>query len=532
MRRRSLLAALAASGLVIGTAVGTAGSASASGLTTVLTGVAGAAPVLLSGAVDNGAAPQQQEHVVLALKLRNADQLQSLLAAPHAPLTPAQFTATYGPSADTVDAVTSWAQSAGLTVTEVSPNHTLVGLSGSTAAMDAALGTRTDVFTANGRSYRSVNSTVSLPADIAAQIAGVNGLSDLGVLHTPLHQAAASPGPTTFGPKELATFYDAPASATGSGAQVAVIAEGQLSGVVQDLRTFETQFGLPQVPVSIVGPGSSDTSGSDEFDLDTQYSTGEAPDVSGLTIYDGVSLSNADILSIINKWVTDDTVKQASFSAGECEVLAGVTGFTTSLDQTLAQAAAQGQSLFVSSGDNGSFCSAVVGVNGIPAGVPSVEYPASSPYAIGVGGTTVLNLGGSSSLYTNEVTWYGGGGGLSYFEAKPSYQSAAPLPGRRGVPDVALDADPTSGYTVIVNGTPETIGGTSASAPAWQGYWARAQGAKGGGLGFANYKLYAAPATAFHDIVVGTNGLFTALPGYDYTTGRGTPDVAKLIASF
>jgi subtilase family serine protease len=532
MRRRSLLAVLAASGLVIGTAVGIAVSASASALTTVLTDVAGAAPVLLSGAVDNGAAPQQQEHVVLALSLRNTDQLQSLLAAPHAPLTAAQFTATYGPSADTVDAVTSWARSAGLTVTEVSPNRTLVGLSGSTAAMDAALGTRTDLFAAGGRSYRSVNSTVSLPSDIATQVVGITGLSDLGVLHTPLHSAAATPGPTTFGPKELAAFYDAPASATGSGQQVAVIAEGQLSGVVQDLRTFESKFGLPQVPVTIVGPGSSDTSGSDEFDLDTQYSTGEAPNVSGLTIYDGVSLSNDDILSIINRWVTDDAVKQASFSAGECELLAGVTGFTASLDQTLQQAAAQGQSLFVSSGDSGSFCSAIVGVNGLPVGIPSVEYPASSPYAVGVGGTTVLNTPALGSLYTAEITWYGGGGGLSYFEAKPAYQSAAPLPARRGVPDVALDADPVSGYTVIVGGTPTTIGGTSAGAPAWQGFWARAQGAKGGGLGFANNKLYAAPASAFHDIVVGTNGLYTALPGYDYATGLGTPDVAKLIAAF
>lgn len=516
-------------------AVTTEGPAAASGLTTVLTNVAGAAPVLLSGATDLGPAPQRQEHVVLSLKLRNDDQLNSLLAGPHAPLTPAQFTSRYGPSADTVDAVRAWARSAGLTVTEVSPNRTLIGLSGRTSAVDAALGTRTDVFrvsNAAGRTYRSIASTISLPTNLADQVLAVNGLSDLGVLHTPLHQAAAAAGPTTFGPKELASFYDAPASATGSGQRVAVIAEGQLSGVVKDLRTFEAKFGLPQVPVSIVGPGSADTSGAEEFDLDTQYSTGEAPNVSGLTIYDGVSLANADILSIINRWVTDNTVAQASFSAGECELLAGVTGFTASLDQTLKQAAAQGQSLFVSSGDNGSFCSAVVGVNGLPLGVPSVEYPASSPYVVGVGGTTVLNLGSSGGLYTNEISWYGGGGGLSFFEAKPAYQATAPLPARRGVPDVALDSDPISGYTVIVAGTPTTIGGTSAAAPAWQGFWARAQAAKGRGLGFANYKLYAAPGSAFHDIVLGTNGLFTALPYFDYTTGRGTPDLAKLMASF
>lgn len=497
----------------------------------MLGNVAGAAPVLLSGAVDRGAAPQQREHVVLSLKLRNTGQLQALLDSVHAPLTPKQFTDTYGPTPATVDAVTGWARSAGLTVREVSPNRTLVDLTGPTAAMDAAFGTRTDLFAAGGRTYRSVNSTVRLPSGIATQVAGINGLSNLGVLRTPLHLAAAAVGPKTFGPKELASFYDAPASATGSGQRVAVIAEGQLGGVVKDLRTFESKFGLPQVPVSIVGPGSSDTSGADEFDLDTQYSTGVAPGVSGLTIYDGASLSNADILSIINRWVTDDAVEQASFSAGECELLAGVTGFTTSLDQTLKQAAAQGQSLFVSSGDNGSFCSAVVGVNGLPVGVPSVEYPASSPYAVGVGGTTVLNTPAIGGLYTAEISWYGGGGGLSYFEAKPAYQLGTPLPVRRGVPDVALDADPVSGYTVIVSGTPTTIGGTSAGAPAWQGFWARAQSSRGGGFGFANNRLYLAPPTAFHDVVIGTNGLYPALPGYDYTTGLGTPDLAKLIAA-
>ena len=207
-----------------------------------------------------------------------------------------------------------------------------------------------------------------------------------------------------------------------------------------------------------------------------------APGVTQINVYDGASLSNDDILATINRWVTDDLTTQASFSAGECELLAFATGFTDALDVTLMQAAAQGQSLFVSSGDTGVFCSAVVGVNGVPAGIPSVEYPASSPYAVGVGGTTVLGSG------PNEIGWYAGGGGISYFESAPAFQSGVGgsfLGVNRGVPDVSLDADPNSGYTVIVAGQPETIGGTSASAPAWQGIWARVQGARGP-LGFAN----------------------------------------------
>jgi pseudomonalisin/xanthomonalisin len=208
-------------------------------------------------------------------------------------------------------------------------------------------------------------------------------------------------------------------------------------------------------------------------------------------------------------------------------VLAFATGFTDALDVVLEQAAAQGQTLFLSSGDSGTFCTAVVGVNGVPAGVPSVEYPAASPNAIGVGGTTVLGPGPS------EIAWYAGGGGSSDVEPTPSWQQNAGgsfLGVQRGVPDVALDADPTSGYEVIVNGQQEIIGGTSASAPAWQGIWARTQGAKGGGLGFAGPVIYATePASAFHDIVVGVNGV-PATPGWDYTTGRGTPDISAFVA--
>jgi subtilase family serine protease len=133
---------------------------------------------------------------------------------------------------------------------------------------------------------------------------------------------------------------------------------------------------------------------------------------------------------------------------------------------------------------------------------------------------------GLPGAYTGEVAWYGSGGGLSYFETKPAFQSSL-IPARRGVPDVALDADPTTGYTVVVSGKQMTIGGTSASAPAWNGYWARALGARGA-LGPAGPRLYAAK-TGFHDIVLGTNGLFPATPGYDYTTGLGTPDLTKLI---
>jgi pseudomonalisin len=252
------------------------------------------------------------------------------------------------------------------------------------------------------------------------------------------------------------------------------------------------------------------------------------PGVRQLDVYVGPSLSNQDIATTINKWVTDDISKQGSFSAGECELLAYASGFTSSLDTILEQGAAQGQTMFFSSGDTGAFCPAVVGVNGVPAGIPGDNYPASSPYGIGVGGTSVLSPSGPS-----EIAWYAGGGGPSDFEPTPAFQSSTTVGGAplatRGVPDVALDADPESGYDVIVSGTETVIGGTSASAPSWQGIWARAQGAHSSSLGFAGPVIYnTEPASAFHDITLGANA-FPALPGWDYTTGRGTPDITAFV---
>jgi pseudomonalisin len=303
--------------------------------------------------------------------------------------------------------------------------------------------------------------------------------------------------------------------------------------VINDLRQFETTFGLTQVPVNITsidnGTSSTDTSGADEFDLDTQYSTGFAPGVSSETIYDMPDLANTSIVDAINAFANDAAVPQASLSAGECEVLADVGGLLAPADAALEQAVAEGKSFFTSAGDTGGFCPAVVGVNGVPAGLPNVGYPASSPFAIGVGGTSIVNLPSAS-----EITWAPTGGGISLLESQPAFQAGAGgslLPVQRGVPDVALDADPNlSPYMVIVNGTEEGVGGTSAGAPSWQGIWARAQGAKGGGLGFAGPVLYKTePASAYHDVIVGDNVPFPATPGWDYTTGLGTPDITAIV---
>ena len=502
-------------------------------------------------ATDAGAYSASRMSVTLALAERNQSALKALVARPHAALTPAQFAAQFSPSTATINTIRSWAAAHSLTVSSVSADRLLVTLSGSSSQLSSALQTGFERFhsSADGNFF-AASKAAHLPASFASGVSAVLGLSSLSKVALPKPSvrsaAALSAGraafpaaglptslnyPATYTPQQLNAMYDAPASQTGAGQQLAIITEGDVSQPKADLATFEKTYGLPTVTWNQINVGtpSTDTSGDDEWDLDSQYSTAFAPGVTTLNVYVGPSLNDSDILSTINKWVSDDIAKQGSFSAGECDLLADAAGFTAGLDAVLEQADAQGQTMFFSSGDTGSQCPAVTGVNGVPAGIPDTNYPASSPYGIGVGGTSVLNNNPLS-----EIGWYAGGGGLSPIEPAATFQASTKVLGvaagpTRGVPDVSLDADPESGYDVVVSGTVEGIGGTSASAPSWQGIWARVNGAKAG-LGFAGPVLYSTePSSAFNDITVGANGAYTAGPGYDLVTGLGTPDIAKLV---
>lgn len=268
---------------------------------------------------------------------------------------------------------------------------------------------------------------------------------------------------------------------------------------------------------------SKDVSGADEYDLDSQYTHGFAPGLSTLVAYKSDTLGD---IHPLNRFVTDGTAKTASASYGGCEVLNVLLGDVAADDQVFKQADAQGQSFWVSSGDEGSSCSLLVNT-GTPVGVTDVEYPSSSPYVVAVGGTS---LTGQATQPTREVSWIGGGGGYSAVEAAPAWQrgnlSFAPAVGR-GVPDVSLDADPNSGFVVVVGDADTVIGGTSASATAWNGIWSRVLQAHPT-LGYAAPVLYRSTA-GLVDITLGSNGVFQALPGYDQTTGLGTPDITSLI---
>jgi pseudomonalisin len=340
--------------------------------------------------------------------------------------------------------------------------------------------------------------------------------------------------------------YDAGSTPTGSKTTVAVFAEGDVTQVLYDLRVAEKANGLTEVPVQViqVGLASTDTAGVDEWDLDTQFSTGMAEKVQKLLIYAATSMSDSDLALSFNKFVEQNIAKAGNASFGECETFAYLDGSMLADDNVFLEAAAQGQTVFASTGDSGSACGVVGEANGVPlsGAAGMVEYPASSPYVVAVGATTLTT--DASYNYIAELGWDAGGGGISAWESSPFWQTSV-LPTTavgKALPDVSIDGDLVSGALVYIDCTSgeaasscqEEVGGTSLSSPLWMGTWARFESAHGNKLGFAPLRLYplyqTPPATyaGFHDIVAGCNGLFCALPGFDYVTGLGTPEISVL----
>lgn len=509
----------------------------------------------LDRATDLGSAPSDQAITVrLGLPIQNKAALEAYVQATNDPsntlygqsLTPAQFAATYGATAAQISAVSNYLESAGFTNIAVEPNNLLISANGTVALANAAFHTTIEQYNQYGAIVYGNLTAAQVPASLAGDVTAVLGLNSIGQMRPTLVTRAQVSVPqyaVSYNPQDFSKIYGAANVPTANNATIAIIAEGDLTQVLKDLRTAEKAFGLPQVPYTVVQVGipSPDTSAVDEWDLDTQYSTGMAGTVKRLYIYDTTSLTDSDLALEITRWANQDYAKAASASLGECEFFPYLDGSMIVMDNAFLEGAAQGQTFFASTGDTGSFCPVGVGTNSVPAGAPFVNYPASSQYVVGAGGTTLL--ANSDDTYNEETAWYAGGGGISQFEYSPYWQTAANVPssaaGDKGIPDVAMDADPYSGANVYYNGSVIIVGGTSLSSPLALGSWARLISAKPK-LGFASPHLYALyngtvtpgtyPEGGFHDIIVGANGFYSALPGWDYTTGLGTFRVDQLYA--
>jgi pseudomonalisin len=402
MLSRRWLAALvcACVTMVCGWSAAAAGAASWSATKT--------AAVNLVNATENGAlAAGARVPVAISLRERNTSALDAFISelgtegssAYGHPLTPAQFTARFAPTAAQANAVATYLKSQGFSDVNVTSNRLFVTASGSATQAEQAFDVNLDRYQQAGHSVYANTTAARVPQSIAANVASVLGLNDVSDFSFPLASKPLTSKPAAsnceldplsggepyglceYTPTGFRSAYDTGAL-TGSNTAIAIMAEGDLSGVVQDLRTAESAFGEPQVPYTIeqVGSSSTDTSGADEWDLDTQYSTGMASDVSQLYIYDVGSLDDSDIGLEFNQWASQDLAKAASASFGECEALPEQDGLMTANDEIMAEAAAQGQTMFASSGDTGGQDCGLSPPTACPrAGCPRSTIPAAPP---------------------------------------------------------------------------------------------------------------------------------------------------------
>lgn len=524
----------------------------------------------LQNASDLGALDSSKVLTVrLGLQMRNASQAQALLQQGQT-LSASAVTAQFGPTADQVAAVTSYLQSQGFTNVSAEPNNMIVSGDASVATIQKAFNTQLHSFSLNGATVFANTTAALVPTALGSIVTAVLGLNDIKMTTAPItkcwpasmvkqvNSPVATPCLRDFNAPSFWAAYNAGNTPTGRQTTVGVIAEGDLSQVIPDLRTAEAKDGLTQVPASIirVGLASPDTSGLDEWDLDTQSSTGIANGVAHLYIYDTTSLTDSDVAFAYNHWVHDDVARLGNSSFGECEAFPYLDGAMLVDDQLFLMGAVQGQTMFVSSGDTGSACPVAVNTGVGGTGVPGVSYPAASPYVVSVGGTTLVT--NPDGTYLGETAWNGGGGGVSAFEYQPFWEvgiqpastsTTAGLGVARGIPDISMDADPNTGADVYVNGSLVIVGGTSLASPLAMGVYSRLQSAHGNALGFAAiplyniYRNYGSPTQlsggppptqlrgGYHDILSGDNGAFTALPGYDYTTGMGSLDITQMNAT-
>ena len=524
----------------------------------------------LQNASDLGALDSSKVLTVrLGLQMRNASQAQALLQQGQT-LSASAVTAQFGPTADQVAAVTSYLQSQGFTNVSAEPNNMIVSGDATVATIQKAFNTQLHSFSLNGATVFANTTAALVPTALGSIVTAVLGLNDIKMTTAPITKCwpasmvgqvsspVATPCLRDFNAPSFWAAYNAGTTPTGRQTTVGVIAEGDLSQVIPDLRTAEAKDGLTQVPASIirVGLASPDTAGLDEWDLDTQSSTGIANGVSHLYIYDTTSLTDSDVAFAYNHWVHDDVARLGNSSFGECEAFPYLDGAMLVDDQLFLMGAVQGQTMFVSSGDTGSACPVAVNTGVGGTGVPGVSYPAASPYVVAVGGTTLVT--NPDGTYLGETSWNGGGGGVSAFEYQPFWEvgiqpasnsTTAGLGVARGIPDIAMDADPNTGADVWINGKMTIIGGTSLASPLAMGVYSRLQSAHGNALGFAAiplyniYRNYGSPTQlsggppptqlrgGYHDILSGDNGAFTALPGYDYTTGMGSLDITQMNAT-
>jgi kumamolisin len=461
-----------------------------------------------------------------------------------------QFAQQHGADPSDLKKVEEFAQRNGLTVKETNSARRSVHLEGSAAAMSRAFGVRMKHCQHEGHRFRVRTDQVKIPADLKDVIEAVVGFDTrpharphFRIAQAPTGAAKAHVARHDFLPTGIGQRYAFPEDADGSGQVIGIIELTAPKGSgfrPAELQTyFSSRLGIdaPQVmAVSVDGaknhPGTdpSDRQCADgEVMLDIEVAGAIAPKAK-IVVYFAPNTGQG-FLDVINHAVHDNVNNPSviSLSWGGAESAQDPT--TDQINQILQAAAVMGVTFCVASGDSGSSDDP-----NDPAHA-AVDFPASSPFALGCGGTTLQAGGGSTP---QETVWFhdggGSGGGVSRLFGLPDYQKQAGVPHAknpqgqvgRGVPDVAGDADPDTGYQILVDDQSITLGGTSAVAPLWAGLVALLNQKLNRSVGFLNPFLYS-HTNVCNDVTQGTNGDYKAGPGWDPCTGLGSPNGTALV---
>jgi kumamolisin len=454
-----------------------------------------------------------------------------------------EFAAMYGADPDVIDQVKAFASQYNLTVTEVAPERRTVKLAGTIADMSNAFGSKLERYEHEGIEYRARTGSVQVPAALAGSIEAVLGLDNRPHVkpHFRIKETVrprlGAPRSISYTPLEIAQLYQFPLDVDGTGQAIGIL---ELGGGYQpdDLQTYFSSIGVKEptvVPVSVDDAQNAPTdanSADGEVLLDIEVAGAVAPGAR-IVVYFAPNTTNGfqdALTTAIHDAANKPSVISISWGGPESD---WTDQAMTAFDTAAQDAALLGVSICAAAGDNGSS-------DGVDDGQDHVDFPASSPHILACGGTNLQGAGGSIS---SETVWNDGsqggatGGGFSAQFPLPAWQASAgvapPSGGGRGVPDVAGDADPQSGYQVLVDGESFVIGGTSAVAPLWSGMIALINQKLGKPLGFLHPTLYALPAAtqAFDDITQGSNGTFSAAQGWDACTGLGSPLGKNLLAA-
>ncbi len=505
------------------------------------------ADATLSGPSD----PDERLEVTLVLRHNAVAGLQDRVARLSkgdyslAPLSHEDFLAEHGARAEDIEAVSKFASQHHLAVVSVSRARRSVVLSGAVKDFNEAFGVTLQRYEHPTGAYRGREGEITLPDALKDAVQAVLGLDNRPQARAHFRKnaaARAAGGPISYPPTKIASLYGFP-TATGAGQTIAIVEFGGGTRSA-DLNQYFSSLGLkaPKIVSVSVDHGKNHASGSadgpdGEVMLDIEVAGSVAPGAT-LAVYYAPN-TDAGFLDAVTTAIHDTANKPSvlSISWGGPES-SWTSQAIQALDEAFQDAASLGITVLVAAGDGGS-------TDGQTDGANHVDFPASSPHVLACGGTS---LQAGADNITSESVWNdlpnGGatGGGVSTVFPVPSWQqglSATLTSGQsqklqfRGVPDVAGNADPETGYAVRVDGSDTVIGGTSAVAPLWAGLIARINELRAAQslppVGFLNPILYPNEG-ALNDIEKGNNGAFAAAEGWDAATGLGSPD-GQVLAS-